>query len=110
MIYHWWNRGVSWGLNNSQIKGVQISDPNLNPNLVKLGQIEVQVGVELGLKLKVELEVFEPPYCFLPYDIWYFTFLVVLCLSILLLFNSPLHTNLFQVLEVSYLLFATHCL
>jgi hypothetical protein len=33
----------------------------MNPNSVKLGQIEVRVGVELGLKLKVKLEVFEPP-------------------------------------------------
>ena len=55
MIYHWWHRGVSWGSNNLQIIGIQTSDPNLNPNSVKLGQIEVRVGVELGLKLKVEL-------------------------------------------------------
>ena len=36
-----WNWGVSWGSNNLQIKGVQTSDPNLNPNLVKL---EFKVG------------------------------------------------------------------
>ena len=44
-----------------KINSIQTSDPNLNPNSVKLGLIGVQVGVKLGLKLKVELEVFETP-------------------------------------------------
>ena len=46
MIYHWWNRGVSWGSNNSQIKGIQTSDPNLNPNSVKL---KFELGLSWGL-------------------------------------------------------------
>ena len=45
MIYRWWNRGVSWGSNKLQINSVQTSDPNLNPNSVKL---EFELGSSWG--------------------------------------------------------------
>ena len=45
MIYRWWNRGVSWGSNKLKINSVQTSDPNLNPDSVKL---EFDLGSSWG--------------------------------------------------------------